>query len=404
MRNVVFVAPFPMETTLRFARALRGLANVRLIGIWQKLPGPPDNKIFDELVLVDDALDAQRIADACKGIIGRFGKIDQLIGILEHLQVPLAEVRAHFGIPGEDPRTALQFRDKATMKEVLRRHGVPCARHRTITAAQHAWEFVAQVGFPIVLKPPAGAGCVETWRVDSKEALESALRATNPSPARPTLAEEFLIGEEYSFETLTLNGTPLFHSISRYLPTPLEVMRHPWMQWLCVLPRDISGPQFDVTRATGLAALKALGCGTAMTHMEWFRRVDGSVAVGEVAMRPPGANIVRMTGLAYDTDMYRAWARLVVDGAFDGPWERKYAVGCAFLRGAGNGRIARVRGLDEAQRAVGALVVDAQLPRIGAHKSSSYEGDGYAIVRHPDTAVVMDALKTIIQTVQIDYA
>ena len=39
-------------------------------------------------------------------------------------------------------------------------------------------------------------------------------------------------------------------------------------------------------------AVKALGLETGFTHMEWFRRDDGSLAIGEIAARPPGAHIV----------------------------------------------------------------------------------------------------------------
>ena len=106
-----------------------------------------------------------------------------------------------------------------------------------------------------------------------------------------------------------------------------------------------------------------------MTHMEWFRRDDGSLAIGEIAARPPGANIVRMNSFAHDVDMYRAWARAVVDNAFDGPYERKYAVGCAFLRGIGRGRVVGVRGVERAQRAVGQLVVEVEAAARSARRS-----------------------------------
>jgi len=138
--------------------------------------------------------------------------------------------------------------------------------------------------------------------------------------------------------------------------------------------------------------------------MEWFRRADGSLAIGEIAQRPPGANITRMTGLAHDVDPYRAWARAVVDGAFDGPWEHVYAVGCAFLRGIGQGRVASVTGVRETNEAVGRYVVEAKLPAIGGFRSDSYEGDGHVIVRDPDVEVVKAALKTVIETIQIEYA
>ena len=51
-----------------------------------------------------------------------------------------------------------------------------------------------------------------------------------------------------------------------------------------------------------------------------------------------------------------------------------------------------------AQQLVGRYVVEAKLPQPGALRSDSYEGDGHAIVQHPDTSVVEAALKTIIET------
>jgi len=154
----------------------------------------------------------------------------------------------------------------------------------------------------------------------------------------------------------------------------------------------------------GFACIEALGLDGGMTHMEWFERPDGSLAIGEIAQRPPGANISLMTGLAHGIDPYRAWARAVVDGELDAPWNRKLAVGCAFLRGMGQGRVVSVTGLHEAHEAVGSLIAEAKLPTIGAVKSDGYEGDGYVVIRHESTAVVQRALKLLIETVKIHYA
>jgi biotin carboxylase len=320
------------------------------------------------------------------------------------VQVQLAEVRRAMGIPGTSPETADLFRDKSRMKDELRRHGLPCARHRLIRSWADAEDFVREVGLPLVLKPLAGMGCKSTWRINSLDDMRGALTALHASPERPALAEEFLRGREFSFETITVGGKVLFQSASRYYPAPLEVMETPWIQWVVVLPRVIDGPDYADARALGVKAVKALGLDTAMTHMEWFRRDDNSLAIGEIAARPPGANIVRMNSFAHDVDMYRAWARAVVDDAFDGPYERKYAVGCAFLRGIGRGRVVDVRGLDRANEQVGRIVVESKLPARGTPKSDSYEGDGYVIVRDPDTEVVKRAMTTIIEAIQVEYA
>jgi hypothetical protein len=78
-----------------------------------------------------------------------------------------------------------------------------------------------------------------------------ALGALHASPERPALAEEFLRGREFSFETITIDGQVRFESATRYYPAPLEVMETPWIQWVVVLPRSIDGPDYaDAFEAT----------------------------------------------------------------------------------------------------------------------------------------------------------
>ena len=61
-----------------------------------------------------------------------------------------------------------------------------------------------------------------------------------------------------------------------------------------------------------------------------------------------------------------------------------------------------IHGLDQAQRELGHLVVDVKLPKYGQHPADSYEGEGYAILRHPDTRVVAEALKRLISLVRVE--
>ena len=403
MRNVVFVAPFPLDTTMRFARAAAALSGVRMLGIMQEPPRGDDASMFVDLVTVRDGLDTRQLIEAGQLLAKRHGRLSRVLGILEPLQVQLGELRQALGIPGTRADTADLFRDKARMKDELRRNGLPCARHALLRTWADAETFVGQVGLPIVLKPPAGMGCKATWRINNADELGAALTAIHASPQQPALAEEFLRGKEYSFETITVGGKVRFVSPTRYFPTPLEVMETPWVQWVVVMPRVIAGPEFDDAQELAIRTVSALGLDTGFTHMEWFRRDDGSLAIGEIAARPPGANIVRMNSFAHDTDMYRAWARAVVDEAFDGPFDRKYSVGCAFLRGVGRGRVLKVTGVERAQELVGPHVVEARLPQPGSPRSDSYEGDGHVIVRHPDVEVVKAAMTTVIETIQIEY-
>src|SRR4051794_34235068 len=401
-----FVAPYLLEATARFVRVAAELPDVR-IGLVTCEPVdriPPDlGERLDAHWRVDDALDPRQLAWAVSGLAGQLGRVERLVGALEQLQVPLAQVRESLGIEGMDVRTAINVRDKSQMKETLQAAGIPCARHALVRLAGQATAFADQVGFPLVAKPPAGAGAQSTFRLDDGDMLRGWLAAVPVSDSDPALLEEFLTGEEHTFDSVTLGGSTVWSSIADYRPPPLEVLRNPWIQWTVLLPRDITGPRYDGIHRWGPAALKALGVTDALTHMEWFARPDGSVAVSEVAARPPGAQLTSMHGYAHGFDLYRAWTELAILGRFEAP-ERRYATGTAYLRGMGRGRVRAVHGADVIQQQLGHLVVEARLPRAGQPAGDDYLGEGYVMVRDPDTAVVRDALDRIITGIRIELA
>jgi biotin carboxylase len=404
--NVVFVAPFHLETTVRFLRAASRLEGARLAVVSQEPPDRLPAGIGERLAgyrRVPDALDPDVLAGAVAGLAGDLGgPVHRLIGVLEHLQVPLAVVRERLGIDGMNVAAARNFRDKSRMKDALRAAGIPCARHRLAVTAGEAEAFAREVGFPLVVKPPSGAGAKSTHRLENAEDLGQALALFQPSSGRPLLFEEMLTGAEHSFDSVFLGGRPVWHSLTRYLPTPLETLENPWIQWCVLLPREIDDPRYDDVRRIGFEAVAALGMVTGLSHLEWFRLDGGRVAVSEVGARPPGAQIVPLISYAHDFDLFGAWARLMVHERFDPP-ERRYAAGAAFLRGQGQGRaVAAVRGLDEAQKEIGGLVVEAKLPEPGQPAAGTYEGEVYVLVRHPETAVVERALARLVSLIRVD--
>jgi hypothetical protein len=142
---------------------------------------------------------------------------------------------------------------------------------------------------------------------------------------------------------------------------------------------------------------------TGLSHMEWFRRPDGTIAVSEVAARPPGAQFTTLMSYAHDLDFHVAWVRLMAFDSFESP-ARRYAAGIAYLRGQGSGRVRAIHGLDQAQRELGALVVEARLPEAGHTPSSSYEGDGFVVLRDERTEVVEQALARLVSLVRVELA
>ena len=113
----------------------------------------------------------------------------------------------------------------------------------------------------LVLKPPAGAGSQATYQIEGPVALASALASANPGPGREALLEEFITGDEHSFDTISIGGRHVWHSLTHYLPPPLDAMRNPWIQWSVLLPREIDGPQYDDIRQVAFRAPRRAGDG-----------------------------------------------------------------------------------------------------------------------------------------------
>ncbi|HEX2571633.1 MAG TPA: ATP-grasp domain-containing protein [Polyangia bacterium] len=409
-RHVVFVAPRFLENTLRFVRAFASLEEVALSLVSQD----PEEALAPELrarivghYRVDDPLAAADIARAARALASGVGPIDRLTGALEQLQLPLAEAREAVGIDGMGVELARNFRDKDRMKQRLREAGVPVARSRLCHSLDEVRAFVREVGLPVVVKPQAGLGSKATVRVETPEELER-LPAVGlaPHPSAPLQVEEFVRAREFTCETVTVLGTPVWRSGTRYFPSPLEVLEQPWIQYCVLLPREQDDPQWTQFAPHNEAALRALGltegaAASALTHMEWFLREDGSMLVSEVGARPPGVHIMPMMALAHDFDVFRAWAELVALDRWNAP-PRRWACGAAFFRAQGNGgRVARIAGVDEALAAVGDAVVEVRLPRVGQERASSYEGEGYALVRHETTEGAKAALHRLVSTIQV---
>ena len=401
---VIFVCPMLSANAIQMMGALSRLPDVRAAVI---MPEPAEALPAELRAAlaghwrVDNIFDTGQLAAAARELAAHNGPVHRIFGAFEQLQVQLAEVRVQLGIEGMSVDAAHNFRDKARMKDLLRRNGIPCARAALATTPAEALAFAARSGYPVVVKPPAGAGAVATFRADSAAQLTEGLQAVGFGHGEPLLVEEFVQGTEHSCESITIGGTTVWQSITRYAPTPLDVKRNPWIQWCVILPREQHAPAEHDIRDAAARALSVLGMQTGLSHLEWFRRTDGSIAISEVAARPPGAQITTLVSRAHDFDFVEAWVRLMVHGTFAAP-PRRYAVGAAYLRGQGSGPIRAIHGLEVAQRELGPLICDLQLPVIGHAPRDTYEGDGFVLLRHPDTAVVERGLLRLISTVRVE--
>jgi phosphoribosylaminoimidazole carboxylase (NCAIR synthetase) len=410
MVHVVFLAPRFLENTNRYVKAFAELDGVTL----SLVSLDPEDRIPQLLrprvaahYRVRDLVDSAELIAAVRALAGAVGPVDRLVGFLEQLQVPLAEVRDALGIPGMSAAVARNFRDKDRMKEVLRAHGVPVARSALARSPADLAAFVARVGLPVIVKPQAGLGTKATYRIERAEDLAPA----RPTADEPLQVEEFVRAREHTCETVTVRGQPVWRSGTRYFPTPLETLETPWVQYCVLLPREADDPTWAGFHPINTAALAALfgdeaggPAGSALTHMEWFLRDDGTYLVNEVGVRPPGVHIMPLMSLCHEVDMFAAWARLL---AFDdfAPRARVCAAGSAFFRGHGGGaRVASVEGVERAIEAAGDALVELRAPKVGMARADGYEGEGYAIVKHATTDGAKRALLALVQNIQVRYA
>ena len=403
MHKVIFTAPILNANALPTIRAVVSVPDTSVSLISQDR----ENLLPDDLrntlagfYYVENALSEDQLYEAAIRIQNHTGKTDRMFASNEQVQVPVAIVRERLGIKGMSADTMRNFRDKTRMKSVLAENTIACAKFMQVITPGEASDFISKIGYPVIIKPPEGAGAEFTYKVDDANTLRNVLEHHPPSQKNPLLVEEFITGDEFSFDSFSVKGKPVWHSLTRYLPSCLEVKRNPWMQWRVVLPREVDDPQYDDIREEAFKTLKVLGANTGISHMEWFRRPDGSVAISEVGMRPPGAQFTTIMSRAHAFDCMGSWAKLMITGKFTPP-KRKFAAGCAYLRGQGSGLVRHIEGFDQVQQTLKGLITDFRLPALGQKPTGSYEGEGFVIVRHPETQVVEDALLQIVSTVRV---
>src|SRR5205814_6234150 len=231
-----------------------------------------------------------------------------------------------------------------------------------------------------IVKPIAGAGSADTYRVDSMQELGDVLPLLRHVPE--VSVEEFVDGEELTFDTICADGKILFEHVLWYRPRPLQMRMHEWVSPVSISLRDLTVPDLRGGRQMGEAVLAALGFLSGFTHMEWYRKHDGEVVFGEIGARPPGARVVDLMNFATDGDTYVGWAQAVVHGHME-PLELKYNAGAIFKRARGTGRITHADGLDALLAAYGDHVALVDLLPVGAPRRdwrSTVTGDGMVVV------------------------
>ena len=329
-------------------------------------------------------------------------KIDRVESMWEPTMMLAARLRAALGLPGATVEQTRRFRDKELMKQALDAAGLRTPRHRRARSVAACWAAAEELGFPLIFKPIAGAGSADTYRVESADEVRAVLPRLRHVPE--VSVEEFIDGEEYTFDTITIGGQIAYHNIAWYRPRPLVARSNEWISPQVIALRHVEQPALAAGARLGRQVIDALAVDTAFTHMEWYQKKDGEVVFGEIGLRPPGAHQVDQMNHACDIDVYLQWARAVTGQGFSATVERKYNVATIYKRAIGRGRISRIEGMGRLQERYGHHLRWNTLLPIGTRRRNwrhTLVSDGFLMVRHPELSATVAMADDIAENLRI---
>lgn len=367
----------------------RGLARVRarVLGLGdqpRQALKPEVAASLSDYLQVKSLWDEAAVVDQVRQWL-RGRKLDRVECLWEPGMDVAAKLRAAFAVPGLDAEQTVAFRDKQRMKEVLDAAGIRTPHHYRASTKAEVKSALGKIGYPAILKPIAGAGSADTYRVNDAGEAERALQALDR--VAEVSVEEYVEGEEFTYDTVTAKGEVLFENVAWYRPKPLIARLNPWISAQAIALRDIERPDIQVGVDLGRRVLKALSFESGFTHMEWFRTPKGEAVFGEIGGRSPGGRLTHGMNYSCDIDLFTGWAEAVCYGRLSQDTRKKYNAALIFKRAEGEGRIQRIDGLASLMQRFGEHVVTIDLVPVGAPRRDYRQvvtGDGWMCVRHPD--------------------
>ena len=313
--NFVFISPqFPKSYWNFCDRLYRNGVNVLGIGDSPFEEIPQELKhCLTEYYRVDSLADYDQMVRAMGFFTFHYGKIDWVESNNEYWLEMDAQLRTDFNITtGAQNDFIDRIKYKSRMKESYRVANVPVARYHMVDTIDNARKFIAEVGWPVIVKPDNGCGAEATYKLKNERDLEKFY--TN-LPAEPYIMEEFINGTIVSFDGVAdSHCVPLFYT-SNYFPTPIMDIVNTGGDLAYWVQKEVPPALKDV----GFRTIKAFGAKSRFFHCEFFRLNEDKPGLGkkgdyvalEVNMRPAGGYTPDMINFANSVDCYQIWADMV---------------------------------------------------------------------------------------------
>lgn len=312
--NFVFISPHFPHTYWQFCDRLRR-NGINVLGIGDAPYETLESSLkaaLTEYYRVNSLEDYDQVYRATAFFAFKYGKIDWIESMNEYWLEQDARLRTDFNVTTGIREDRISFiKEKSLMKKLYLEAGIPTARQHVVTDQEAGKAFIAEVGYPVIVKPDVGVGATHTWKLENDTDLESFY---NNLPAAPYVMEEFIQGEICSYDAiLDSRCEPLFESMTVWPPV-MDIVNKDLdlMYYTCPeVPEKL--------RKLGRKTVKAFGVDRRFVHLEFFRLTKarkglgriGDFAALEVNMRPAGGYTPDMMDFAHSTDVYQIYADMV---------------------------------------------------------------------------------------------
>ena len=209
----------------------------------------------------------------------KYGRIDWLESNNEYWLERDAALRTDFHITsGFQTSDMPRIKYKSKMKEYYQKAGIATARYHMVDDLAGCKAFVAQVGYPVVVKPDNGVGASDTHRLSTDKELEEFLAYKEKEhPDVAYIMEEFVRAEVNSYDAIIdAHGNPIFEAGNVSPVSIMDIVNNDDNSIYYIikdLPED--------TRAAGRAAVKSFGVKSRFVHFEFFRMTENQASMGK---------------------------------------------------------------------------------------------------------------------------
>ncbi len=262
---------------------------------------------IDEIVYTPDLANYQDVINTVTWMSR--GWAFDLIFPLDEFEVELVGMlREHMRLPGTGVSQVRRFRDKLTMRDVARDAGIAIPEYTRILNYDELRDWMGRVELPWMLKPRMEAGAMGIRKINDPEQLWRALDELGDVQSY-YLLEEFLPGDVYHVDTLSIDGKSAFVSYQKYANPPIDIYQGGGVFSTQSVKRRTKDER--ELKKMNESIIRELGIENGVTHAEFIKaHADGKFYFLEVAARVGGAFVSDMIEKASGVNLWREWARL----------------------------------------------------------------------------------------------